>query len=252
MLAQPHAIHYLPLLTTCVSIAFFFTLIQRYRMKKRGAHLLWWAAGVACYGLGTAIESSITVFGNSVFLTKSWFIAGALLGGYPLAQGTVYLLLRRRTANRLTLLTVPIIVVAAVCVALSPVDLDSLQAARPSGSLLQWQWIRSGFTPIINVYSLVFLVGGAMLSAIRFGRFAVTRHRAIGNTLIAIGAFLPAIGGGMTKFFELVEALYVAELAGLVMIWFGYASCVHRPNGVSQEVGDLTAVRPATIPSRTL
>ena len=144
MLAQPHVIHYLPILTTCVSVAFFFTLIQRYRMKKRGAHLLWWAAGVACYGLGTAIESSITLFGNSVFLTKSWFIAGALLGGYPLAQGTVYLLLRRRTANRLTLLTIPIIVIASVCVAMSPVDPDSLQAARPSGSLLQWQWIRSG------------------------------------------------------------------------------------------------------------
>ena len=31
----------------------------------------------------------VTLFGNSPALNKAWYIAGALLGGYPLAQGSV-------------------------------------------------------------------------------------------------------------------------------------------------------------------
>ena len=43
----------------------------------------------------------------------------------------------------------------------------------------------------------------------------------IGNTLIAIGALLPGIGGAFTRA-GYVEVLYVTELVGLVLIWAGY------------------------------
>ena len=95
--STPQLVHYVPVATTILSVVFCLLLLRRYRFKGKGAHLLWWGFGVACYGLGTGLEASITLLGNSVFLTKSWYIAGALFGGYPLAQGTVYLLLRRRT-----------------------------------------------------------------------------------------------------------------------------------------------------------
>ncbi len=249
MLAKAHIIHYLPILTTLLSAAFFVVLINRFFFRKRGAHLLWWAAGVLCYGLGTGLEGAITLGGNSVALTKTWFVAGALLGGYPLAQGTVYLLLRRSTANRLTIVTVPLIVVAAICVFLSPVDASQLDAVRPSGSILEWQWIRRVMTPLINSYSVFFLVGGAILSSIRFGQFPGTRHRANGNALIAVGALLPAVGGILTKVFGLVEALYIGEFVGLILIWIGYAFCVRRRSGQLEDSNDLTAVRSGPIPS---
>lgn len=246
MLAQPHLIHYLPVFTTLLSVAFCATLLNRYRFKKRGAHLLWWAGGVFCYGLGTALESTITLHGNTILLTKLWYIAGALLGGYPLAQGTVYLLLRRKTANRLSMLTVPVIVIASICVMLSPVNANMLDAVRPSGVIIEWQWVRR-FSPFINGYSVLFLVGGAILSSIRFGRHAATRHRAIGNAYIAFGALLPGIGGGLTRAANLVEALYIGEFVGLIMIWIGYAYCIRRRAGANDDALDLTAVRPAPV-----
>jgi hypothetical protein len=135
------AIHYLPIATTLISTFFCVVLARRYRMKG-GKHLLWWAVGMATYGLGTLLESSVTLFGNSVALTKAWYIAGALLGGYPLAQGSVYLHLKKRTADRLTAITLPLIVAASVCVILSPAVLENLQPHRPSGSVLGWQWVR--------------------------------------------------------------------------------------------------------------
>ncbi|MHC5108873.1 MAG: hypothetical protein ACYTHJ_03225 [Planctomycetota bacterium] len=223
-ISQPQLIHYLPIATTAVSMAFCVVLLRRYQFKGKGAHLLWWATGVFFYGVGTALESSVTLFGNSSMLNKSWYIAGALLGGYPLAQGTVYLLLRRKTAHILSAITLPVIVVLSVLVAMSPTNMEALQSHRPGGAALGWQWIRP-MTPLVNLYAAFFLIGGAVLSAIRFARKTGTRNRAIGNALIAFGALLPGIGGAMAKG-DIVEALYVGEFVGILFIWAGYVYCV--------------------------
>lgn len=227
MPTQPELVHFIPIATTILSALFCGVLLRRYFQKRSGPHLLWWAGGIACYGLGTATESMITLLGNSPVLNKAWYIAGALLGGYPLAQGSVYLLLSRRTAHVLTALTVPFIVIFSLLVAFSPVNAEALQHYRPSGAVLGWSWIRA-FTPIINTYAVFFLIGGAMLSAVRYARKSGTGNRALGNALIAFGALLPGIGGGMTKF-GYVEWLYVCEFLGLLFIWAGYACCVAVP-----------------------
>ncbi len=204
---------------------FLVLLVERYRSRRSHLHLLWWAIGVFTYGLGTSLESWITLAGSSILATKLWYVAGALLGGYPLAQGTVFLLLKRRTAWILTAITVPLIAFFSVLVFLSPVNAAALEAHRPSGAVLGWQWIRL-FTPFINLYAVFFLIGGAILSAFRFwgGRTVDDRSRALGNASIAFGAILPGIGGSFAKA-GVVEALYVGELVGIVFIWIGYWLC---------------------------
>jgi hypothetical protein len=242
-LAQAQPIHYLPVATTALSLAFLLVLLNRYRVRRSGPHLLWWAAGIAAYGLGTALESAITLNGNTIALTKAWYIAGALLGGYPLAQGTVYLLLQRRTAHVLSAVTVPFIIGASVLVVLSPVSADALEAHRPSGAILSWQWVRL-LTPFINLYAVVFLVGGAIYSAARYALRGDAMNRAIGNSLIAIGAVLPGVGGAMAKA-DLVEGLYVGEFIGLLLIWAGYAACVHEPRPA--RAADDTGIAPVRV-----
>lgn len=231
---QPSLIHYLPIATTVLSVAFTGVLTRRF-LRHGGTHLLWWGFGVACYGIGTALESAVTLFENSPGLNKAWYIAGALFGGYPLAQGTVYLLLKKRTAHILTALTVPLIVVLSVLVVLSPTDMEELLPHKPGGAALGWQWIRP-FTPIVNLYAAAFLIGGAVLSASRYARQQGSKHRMIGNMLIAFGAILPGVGGSMAKA-GYVEALYVGEFLGLILIWLGYASCVRR-SGEERPLAD--------------
>ena len=224
---QAEPIHYLPIATTAIAAAFFVVLVRRYLVRHSGPHLLWWAGGIFAYGLGTALEATITVAGNSLALTKAWYIAGALLGGYPLAQGTVYLLLPRRTAHILTAITVPYMLVMAVLVVLSPVDIEALELHKPSGSILAWTWVRK-MTPYLNGYAALFLIGGAVYSAVKYARQTGGGNRALGNSLIAFGAMLPAIGGGMAKA-DIVEALYLGEFVGLIFIWAGYVACVRAP-----------------------
>ncbi|MEP6903618.1 MAG: hypothetical protein ABJA66_17985 [Actinomycetota bacterium] len=216
-------VHYIPILTTIFSAYFFTEIIRRYRLKG-GTHLLWWGIGVFTYGLGTFLESLITLLGNSPVLNKSWYVAGAILGGYPLAQGSVYLHLKKRHANILSAITLPFIVFASIMVFLSPLNLELLESYRPSGASLEWQWVRL-LTPFINTYSAIFLIGSAFWSAIRFTKIENGKNRAIGNILIAIGAILPGIGGGMAKA-GMVEALYIGEFIGILLIYAGYRVCL--------------------------
>jgi hypothetical protein len=132
----------------------------------------------------------------------------------------VYLLLPRRLANRLSILLVAAVVTGAVCVLLSPVNYELVEAHRLSGRVLGWHWVRY-LSPFINLYALFFLVGGAVLSAVRYARQRETWHRAVANVAIATGGILPGIGGTFTRFGH-VEVLYVTEFLGLLLIALGY------------------------------
>ena len=222
------AVHYIPIVTTVLSAAFAASLYGRWR-RKHSPHLWWWAFGITTYGIGTAVESTITLFGNSIFLTKLWYITGALLGGYPLAQGSLYLSWPRRVANRLTAVSLIFVIVASVLVILSPVDLARLESTRPTGAVLAWRWVRA-LTPFINLYAVFFLIGGAIRSAWRHYRYRGHKYRAAGNALIAFGAILPGLGGSFAKA-GMVEVLYVGECLGLVLIWLGDRVCSRQDTG---------------------
>ena len=100
----PTFVHYIPILTTLLALPFAFEILRRYRRHPERLHLLWWGLGVLIYGVGTFTEAATTLAGWSEPVFRAWYISGALLGGAPLAQGTVYLLLRRRTAHLVHLL----------------------------------------------------------------------------------------------------------------------------------------------------
>lgn len=224
----PELIHYTPILTTVLSAAFVAGLLARARTRKWPPHLMWWAIGVFFYGVGTALESSITLFGNTEALNRLWYWAGAILGGYPLATGSVYLLLRRRPAHVLTGVTLAYVAAVSVLVFVAPIDPGKLLGHKPTGrGLFDWTWM-PWLTVAINLYALVFLVGGALWSSARFFLTGSNRGRAIGTGLIAFGALLPGIGGAATKA-GYVEALYVGEFVGLVFIVVGYWICLKSP-----------------------
>ncbi len=235
------AVHYIPIITTLISVPFAYQVLRRYYERRSGPHLLWWGIGIAMFGVGTFTEAFTTLFGWHTVTFRAWYIAGALLGGAPLAQGTVYLLLSRRAANRLTMVLLPFIMVASVFVLLTPINYAAVEANRLSGSVMVWSWVRA-FSPFINTYAFIFLVGGAVLSAVRFYRQAGAYHRFVGNVFIAVGALLPGVGGAFTRFGH-TEVLYVTELVGLVLIWVGYRTIVRVR--APMRASDAVAPKPA-------
>jgi hypothetical protein len=228
-------VHFIPLATTVLAIVFTGVLLRRWRIRRPAPHLLWWAIGAATFAAGTITESLTTLFGWQETVFRWWYITGALLGGAPLAQGSVYLLMPRRVAHALSVLLVTTIVVAAALVLRSPVDASLADPHRLGGGVLVWQWVR-GFSPFINLYALCFLVGGAIWSAYRYAGRPETRHRATGNALIALGALLPGVGGTFTRF-GFVEVLYVTEFVGLALIIAGFHHITsHRLGGTDARL----------------
>jgi hypothetical protein len=227
-------VSYIPVLTSILSVFFLSRIVPHY-LAKGSPYLLWWTLGVLTFGMGTLTESINAIFGWSEWNTRVWYIVGALLGGYPLAQGTIYLLINKRFADISAAVCSAGIVFAAVCVLVSPIELPANFDHRLTGSVLQlnwsvtWvgfvfapvKWVRFVFAPFLNIYALAFLGGGAVYSAFKYFGADKGKSRFLGNILIAIGALLPGIGGTMTAF-GYVEVLYITELIGLTLIYLGY------------------------------
>ena len=237
-------VHYLPIMTTLIAAPFSLLIYKRYR-KLGGTHLLWWSGGVLIFGLGTFTESWITLLGWNVTIFRFWYIAGALLGGAPLAQGTVWLLLQPKTAKLLTIILILFVVTASVFVWMSPIEMDKVDPNLPSGKVFTWQWVR-GFSPFLNSYAVIFLIGGAVFSALRYRRemqgksldVEIAHDRFIGNVFIAIGAILPGIGGAASRA-GYTEPLYIGEFIGIMLIWTGYWFNTGKIDRSRQEIAEI-------------
>jgi hypothetical protein len=212
-------IEYIPIFTTIGAI-FFAREIYIHFTHSKATYLMWWTIGVVAFGLGTLTESINVLFGWNHLNTKAWYIVGALLGGFPLAQGSVYLLMNRKFAHVTTVMFLSVVVIASVFVIMTPIALSDGFEGKLTGKVFEWQWVRYFSIPL-NIYAMIFLVGGAIYSALKY--YALSDHQARfkGNVYIAIGALLPGIGGTFTRMGH-VNVLYVTEFVGLALIYVGY------------------------------
>jgi hypothetical protein len=212
-------VEYIPILTTIFSV-YFSAVMWRHYVTRRKAYVLWWFIGILTFAIGTFTESLHALIGWNDTIVRIWYISGALLGGYPLAQGTVYLLMNRKFADVSAIFWTTLIITAAICVWLSPILIPDSFQYKLTGRVFAWPWVRL-FSPFINLYSLLFLVGGAIYSAMQYFRKDPHGARFRGNILIAVGGLLPGIGGTFTRM-GYVNVLFVTELIGLVLIYLGY------------------------------
>mgnify|MGYP001037855890 CR=1 FL=1 len=218
--------HVLPILSTTVTFFFTAAVFNRYR-RKGGAHLLLWTIGLLLYGLGTLSEV-ILGFAFSEAVLKLWYLSGAMLTAAWLGQGSVHLLVRRRgVALALTYALAAVSLLALVLIALAP--LTPAAAAYDPAEPVSLQYkdilVRSSLvtllTVFLNIYGTLTLVGGAVYSAFLFWRKQVLLDRMVGNLFIAAGAMMPAMAGSFVKA-GLVDWLYLSELLGAALMYFGF------------------------------
>jgi len=214
----------LPFVSSLLSLIFAFLVFRRYRVR-RGPHLLLWGIGMIFYGLGGFCEGYYGALGWNPVVFRLWYLCGAILVAAWLGQGTVYLLVKRKWANVLMGLLALGSLYAAVRVLTAQLDPSLMTTSLHTGSELSGDAIVSQgvrlLTPFFNLYGTLALVGGAAYSAWIFWRKRVLLHRTIGNLLIAVGALLPAFGGGFSRM-GISGALYLSEFLGAVLIFIGF------------------------------
>lgn len=210
---------YIPILTTILSVWFLIELVP-HALQRNRIYLFWWTFGVFTFGAGTLAESVHAIWGWNELNFRLWYIVGALLGGFPLAQGSVYLLLPRKFGHATSLIFSIFLLMAMYMVWISPLTFPPDFDGRLSGKVFSWQEARY-FSPVLNVYAFIFLVGGAIYSARQYYAVGLREAPFLGNIFIAIGGLLPGIGGSFTRA-GYVEVLFVTELLGLMLIFYGY------------------------------
>ncbi len=209
----------LPLLSTLVSFTFAATVFAQY-LSRRRAYQLVWSFGLVSYGIGALAEFlyGLGLWNRAVY--DAWYIFGAFFVAAYLGMGTVYLLAPRRIAHGAMALLVGLSVVAVALVLTANVDMSLVPVgAKISGKAMP-NYVRL-LTPIFNVLGTVGLVGGAAHSAWFFWRRRANPQRALSNLLIAVGAFLPAVGSSLLRF-DVPGLFYLFEFLGVTVIFLGF------------------------------
>jgi hypothetical protein len=218
--------HYLPILTTIITFAFTVAVVNRYRVKH-GPHLLYWSIGLALYGIGALTEVIMLFTFNAVAL-KLWYLSGAMLTAAWLGEGTINLLVRRKSITRtLNIILIIVSLLALMLVLTAPISAAAAtyNTSQPLSAQYRYILTRSGMivllTILLNIYGTFTLVGGAIYSAFIFWRKRVLFNRMVGNILIAVGALLPAIGGSFIRM-GLPDFLYLSEFLGVILMYVGF------------------------------
>ncbi len=76
-------------------------------------------------------------------------------------------------------------------------------------------------TPPFNIAGALVLILGALLSALHFWRTRALPNRVASNVLIAVGAFVPSVASGLTRF-GITSVFFLGELLGLACILAGF------------------------------
>ena len=209
----------IPLISAIVSFIFALTVVDQYFARRQPFQLLW-TIGLFMYGISAFTEFYTETFGLHLIMFRLWYLFGAICVAAFLGQGTVYLLVKRRTAHILMAIIVVISVYSAIRLFTTNIDLGA--ATRLTDKIIVPTDV-GVLTGLMNVYGTVTLVGGALYSAWIFWRKRILPHRIQSNVLIAVGALLPAIGGSLLRLGAARGApFYILELAGVIIIFIGF------------------------------
>ena len=212
-------IGFIPLISTIVAFVCGVTVLDQYFARRKPFQLLW-AIGFFMYGISTLAEFYTEIYGLHDIIFRLWFFMGAICVAPYLGQGTVYLLLRRRTAHILMVILVILSIYGVVRLFSAHIDFGT--ATRLTDKIVVPTDVGI-LTGLVSVYGTIALVGGALYSAWIFGRKRILPYRVVSNVLIALGALLPAIGGSLLKLGTAHGAtFYILELAGVIIIFIGF------------------------------
>lgn len=197
-------------ISTVVSLAFSISVLRQF-MCRRKIHQLVWSAGLFLFAASTMLEFLSEIYGWSIAMYKLYYLLIALLVAV-LGLGTAYLLGNRIAGHAFALYIFAIALFMAYSIAYAHVDAEKLTAGQTvAGSAMQGS-VRL-LSPLLTVPGAVSLIGGAL--------YSWYRTKTTYNIFIGAGALMVAGAGALARF-GIEEMLYVAELAGIAVMYIGF------------------------------
>ena len=218
----------LSFLAALIMFIYAGVVLQRYYLRRR-LTFLFWGIGLAMFGIGSLSEAILANRWNQ-WVFFAWYLFGAILTAAWIGQGTVYLLVKKKRADVLTVILVLASLAATAMLLGTMADLDASTYTNSLPISEQYREMMPPIndgglvrltTPFFNIYGLITLVGGAIYSSYLFWRKRVLPNRVIGNILIAVGALAIASAGILTRF-GYGQFLYLGELLAATLMFAGF------------------------------
>lgn len=241
----------LSIISATVSGIFAIIVLRRWYDKRR-PHLLAWGIGLAMYFAGTLSQVILALTWSPLFFGL-WYWSGALMVAPWLGQGTAYLLLRRGSAARNIQMALLLVAIMTLPWTLFFTEFNSDAWYRGADMTKIYRdfeqedgTIRAGimqgemrgtvrfFSPVMNVWGTLLLVGGAIYSARLFRLKQIMRNRMVGNWIIAAGGLLPAMSGVLIRLGD-PSFKYLGEMGGAILIFIGFLIATNIPDDVTQK-----------------
>ena len=220
-----------PLITAVLGFVYVGLLVNQY-VKRHKMHQLMWAIGFLFYAVAAVMEfwSEFSgVWDPTVY--RVYIVLAASLVGF-LGNGTLYLVSKKRLWGDLylgfNLVMLAIFLYGTFTVTLL---MDKLvpgivvggQALGASGTFPRLMSLP------FNIPGSLLLLGGAVMSIIKFWPKKAFRYRVWANVLIIIGTLMIAAAGSMARF-GASGGLYVGEMvASAILLWgFMMASTLEK------------------------
>jgi hypothetical protein len=222
----------LSVISAMTSATFSFIVLRRWYEKRR-PHLLAWGIGLLMYFLGTFSQVVLSLTWSPFFFGL-WYWSGALMVAPWLGQGTAYLLIRRGSIAKNIQMALLLVAVMTLPWAIFFTPMDSTKWYVGADMTVIFRDIMGEgrgirfFSPIMNVWGTILLVGGALYSARLFRKKQIMRNRVVGNWLIAAGGILPAFAGALIRLGD-PSFKYLGEMFGVILIFAGFWIATNIP-----------------------
>jgi hypothetical protein len=242
----------LSLLAALLAAAFAAVVFARWWRSRRPAFLAW-AAGLAVFAIAAGAQAVGEHSGFTPASFRVFYLFGGVLGVAFLGLGTIHLLAPPRVARGCTVGLLVLSGIAAVIVAVVPVDAARLQDGP--GFLGEAIGGRAAvplriLAALLNIAGTLALVGGSGWSAYRFWRDGAGVDRVLCNVLLTAGALVIAAGLSAARLSSAAASLRVLgayEAVGISMMFAGFL-CLGRVGRPQERARDrppgVTPVQP--------
>lgn len=193
-------------------------VVGRDTLRRRRPDRVVWTIAFAIFAIAAGAEVLGTVSGWTPAIVRVYYLTGAVLVVGYLALGELYLLAGNRIAKFAPGVALLVTALAATLVINAPVDASML--AEHGWEALEQSAGLTAITMLMNIGGSIVLIGGALWSAWKFRKLGTQRRRMMGCILIALGTFIVAMGGTLTRLGQR-EYLYIAMSLGILVIFAG-------------------------------
>jgi len=220
---------------TAVLGSVYTALVLAQWWSRRKPHQLAWAVGLAMYTIAAIMEALSEGTGSwNPGVYRVYIVLAASLVGF-LGLGTLYLMARKRVWGHIylayNLVAVAVFLYGTLTAKLVTANL--VPGITVGGSALGATF---SFPRVMsfafNIPGTIFLLGGAVLSVVRFSRKQEYAYRMWANVLIALGTIIIAGAGSMARAGQTV-GLYPAEMVASALLLWGFLKASTLQKGVN-------------------